>query len=209
MFSSPFLVTVCIQYRVQGGHVRRRFRLKKEEHEQVEARRTYLCPSLLPACSHDRYAETEIPASFPQTSVFVRTQCQLWSILRILPYTSYAHFSDRTASRKMATLQEALTSAMTNVGCLKDLALPDEQPVIEPEPASVVYEVSFDTNFADRTAFITGIGRYNEEATKCSALVCLLFLLLSLLHCPPLMYWCVQVVSRFHERICDSKTGRL
>ena len=67
----------------------------------------------------------------------------------------------------MATLQDALT----NVRCLENLALPDEQPTIEPEPASVVYEVSFDTNFADRTAFITGIGKYNEEATICSNLV--------------------------------------
>ena len=67
----------------------------------------------------------------------------------------------------MATLQDALT----NVDCLKDLHLPDEQPIVEPEPASIVYEVSFDTNFADRTAFITGIGRYNEEATVCSNLV--------------------------------------
>ena len=67
----------------------------------------------------------------------------------------------------MATLQDALT----NVQCLETLALPDEQPTIEPEPASVVYEVSFDTNFADRTAFITGIGKYNEEATICSGLV--------------------------------------
>ena len=67
----------------------------------------------------------------------------------------------------MATLQDALT----NVRCLESLALPDEQPTIEPEPASVVYDVSFDTNFADRTAFITGIGKYNEEATICSNLV--------------------------------------
>ena len=67
----------------------------------------------------------------------------------------------------MATLQDALT----NVRCLETLDLPDEQPTIEPEPASVVYEVSFDTNFADRTAFITGIGKYNEEATICSNLV--------------------------------------
>jgi cytoplasmic FMR1 interacting protein len=66
----------------------------------------------------------------------------------------------------MATLQDALT----NVRSLEALALPDEQPTIEPEPASVVYEVSFDTNFADRTAFITGIGKYNEEATICSSL---------------------------------------
>lgn len=67
----------------------------------------------------------------------------------------------------MATIKDA----MTNVDCLKELALPDEQPIIEPEPTSIVYEVSFDTNFADRTAFITGIGRYNEEATICSNLV--------------------------------------
>lgn len=67
----------------------------------------------------------------------------------------------------MATLEDALT----NVRCLENLALPDEQPAIEPEPASVVYDVSFDTNFADRTAFITGIGKYNEEATICSNLV--------------------------------------
>ena len=64
-----------------------------------------------------------------------------------------------------------LSDALTNVRCLDDLDLPDEQPIIEPEPASVVYDVSFDTNFADRTAFITGIGRYNEEATVCSNLV--------------------------------------
>ena len=67
----------------------------------------------------------------------------------------------------MATLKDALT----NVQCLESLALPDEQPTIEPEPASVIYEVSFDTNFADRTAFITGIAQYNEEATVCSSLV--------------------------------------
>ena len=69
----------------------------------------------------------------------------------------------------MATLKDALI----NVSCLESLALPDEQPTIEPEPASVVYEVSFDTNFADRTAFITGIAQYNEEATVCSSLVSL------------------------------------
>lgn len=72
----------------------------------------------------------------------------------------------------MASLKDALT----NVDCLKELALPDEQPIIEPEPTSLVYEVSFDTNFADRTAFITGIGRYNEEATICSNLVSVLSL---------------------------------
>jgi len=64
-----------------------------------------------------------------------------------------------------------LKDAITNVQCLESLALPDEQPTIEPEATSVVYEVSFDTNFADRTAFITGIAQYNEEATVCSNLV--------------------------------------
>ena len=68
---------------------------------------------------------------------------------------------------------ETLKDALTNVQCLETLALPDEQPTIEPEPASVVYDVSFDTNFADRTAFITGIAQYNEEATVCSNLVCM------------------------------------
>ena len=98
----------------------------------------------------------------------------------------------------MATLQEALNSAMTNVGCLKDLALPDEQPVIEPEPASVVYEVSFDTNFADRTAFISGIGRYNEEATVCSAMASSPF---SLAFPFPLLYVCMK-----WSRLWNSKT---
>ena len=73
---------------------------------------------------------------------------------------------------KMATLKDAVI----NVDQLKTLELHDEQPAIEPEPTSIVYEVSFDTNFADRTAFITGIGRYNEEATVCSNLVCPTFL---------------------------------
>ena len=71
----------------------------------------------------------------------------------------------------MATQGVSLQDALNNVHCLENLSLPDEQPIIEPEPASVVYEVSFDTNFADRTAFITGIGKYNEEATVCSNLV--------------------------------------
>ena len=77
-----------------------------------------------------------------------------------------------------------LQDALNNVKCLEEFALPDEQPSIEPQPASVVYEVSFDTNFADRTAFITGIGRYNEEATICSNLVrrityhCIYFIIL-------------------------------
>lgn len=77
------------------------------------------------------------------------------------------NLSVKSRLKKMDTLKDAIT----NVQCLETLALPDEQPTIEPEPASVVYDVSFDTNFADRTAFITGIAQYNEEATVCSNLV--------------------------------------
>ena len=71
----------------------------------------------------------------------------------------------------MADGANPLQDALNNVKCLEEFVLPDEQPQIEPQAASVVYEVSFDTNFADRTAFITGIGRFNEEATVCSNLV--------------------------------------
>lgn len=92
---------------------------------------------------------------------------QWWSLIRTSTLFRILSQSLRTLLRKMATLQDALN----NVQCLEALALPDEQPIIEPEPASVVYEISFDTNFADRTAFITGIGKYNEEATVCSNLV--------------------------------------
>ena len=92
---------------------------------------------------------------------------QWWSLIRTGTLFRILSRSLRTLLQKMATLQDALN----NVQCLEALALPDEQPIIEPEPASVVYEISFDTNFADRTAFITGIGKYNEEATVCSNLV--------------------------------------
>lgn len=92
-----------------------------------------------------------------------RPDAHYMEILVKFPYTLGYFIQD-----KMDTLKDAIT----NVQCLETLALPDEQPTIEPEPASVVYEVSFDTNFADRTAFITGIAQYNEEATVCSNLVC-------------------------------------
>lgn len=98
---------------------------------------------------------------------FLHRFSQWWSLIRTSTIFRILSRSLRTLLQKMATLQDALN----NVQCLEALALPDEQPIIEPEPASVVYEISFDTNFADRTAFITGIGKYNEEATVCSNLV--------------------------------------
>ena len=60
----------------------------------------------------------------------------------------------------MATLQDAVE----NVRRLENLTFCDEQPNIEPPPASITYNADFDTNFEDKEAFITGIARYMEEA---------------------------------------------
>lgn len=65
----------------------------------------------------------------------------------------------------------SLDVALNTVSQLEALSLPDEQPNIEAAPLSIVYDVSFDTNFEDRTAFITGVARYNEEATVQAGLV--------------------------------------
>ena len=65
----------------------------------------------------------------------------------------------------------SLDSALASVRRLESLSLPDEQPNIEACPTSVVYDTSFDTNFEDRNAFVTGIAKYMEEATVHSQLV--------------------------------------
>ena len=43
-----------------------------------------------------------------------------------------------------------LADALSNVDVLDELPLPDEQPCIEAQPASIVYQADFDTNFEDR-----------------------------------------------------------
>ena len=65
----------------------------------------------------------------------------------------------------------SLDSALASVRRLENLALPDEQPNIEAPPTSVVYDVSFDTNFEDRNAFVTGLAKFMEEATVHNTLV--------------------------------------
>lgn len=45
------------------------------------------------------------------------------------------------------------------------------QPCIEAAAHSVYYHVDLDTNFEDRTGFICGVARYNEEATVHAELV--------------------------------------
>lgn len=57
-----------------------------------------------------------------------------------------------------------ITDALSNVDVLDDLPLPDQQPVIEAQPCSVVYIANFDTNFEDRMAYVTGVAKYMEEA---------------------------------------------
>ncbi|XP_057381354.1 cytoplasmic FMR1-interacting protein-like isoform X1 [Daphnia carinata] len=65
----------------------------------------------------------------------------------------------------MATEKVTLADALSNVEVLDELPLPDQQPCIEAQACSVVYQANFDTNFEDRTAFVTGVAKYIEEAT--------------------------------------------
>nr|CAD7203694.1 unnamed protein product [Timema douglasi] len=65
----------------------------------------------------------------------------------------------------MTTEKVTLADALSNVDVLDELTLPDEQPCIEAQPCSVVYQANFDTNFEDRNGFVTGIAKYIEEAT--------------------------------------------
>ena len=66
----------------------------------------------------------------------------------------------------------SLDEALKNVNLLDDLALSDEQPVIEAPAASITYTPNFDTNFEDSEAFITCNSKYLEEAAMHRGLVC-------------------------------------
>jgi hypothetical protein len=76
----------------------------------------------------------------------------------------------------MSTEKVTLADALSNVDVLDELTLPDEQPCIEAQPCSVVYQANFDTNFEDRNGFVTGIAKYIEEATVHANLVRILWL---------------------------------
>ena len=60
------------------------------------------------------------------------------------------------------TIEEALT----NVEMLDLLPMVDEQPCIEPMPASLSYTANFDTRFEDRRAYITGKLRVPESTAN-------------------------------------------
>uniref|UniRef100_A0A1I7YB62 Cytoplasmic FMR1-interacting protein n=1 Tax=Steinernema glaseri TaxID=37863 RepID=A0A1I7YB62_9BILA len=66
----------------------------------------------------------------------------------------------------MAADSVTLADAIGNVELLDDFQLTDSQPVLEAHCAPLDYRVSFDTNFEDRNAFITGNAKYIEEATR-------------------------------------------
>ena len=58
----------------------------------------------------------------------------------------------------------SLEEAVNSVETLDEIALPDFQPCIEAMSGSIVYKVCLDTNFEDKTAYVTGISKYIEEA---------------------------------------------
>ena len=64
-----------------------------------------------------------------------------------------------------------MSDALSNVEVLYELPLIDSQPSVEGANNAIVYEASFDTNFEDKTAYITGISKYIEEAVLHSNLV--------------------------------------
>ncbi|EFO93077.1 CRE-GEX-2 protein [Caenorhabditis remanei] len=57
-------------------------------------------------------------------------------------------------------------AALSNVSLLGIISVPDDQPDIEARALPLLYRANFDTNFEDRSAFVTGIAKYSEEATR-------------------------------------------
>lgn len=64
-----------------------------------------------------------------------------------------------------------LPDALQNVDVLDELPLPDQQPCIEAATLSIHYQANTDTNFEDRSAYVTGVAKYIEEATVHAKLV--------------------------------------
>ncbi len=65
------------------------------------------------------------------------------------------------------TLEETLNT----VDSLDEIYLPDHQPCIESLNGSILYQVNLDSNFEDKTAYVTGMSKYIEEAAKHAKLV--------------------------------------
>ena len=72
----------------------------------------------------------------------------------------------------MTTEKVTLVDALSNVEFLDELPLPDQQPCMEAQACSIIYQANFDTNFEDRTVtIVTGVAKYIEEATVHASLV--------------------------------------
>lgn len=65
----------------------------------------------------------------------------------------------------------SLDEALTRVDSLDEIPLPDTQPCIEAFNGSIVYQANLNANFEDKTAFVTGISKYIEEAAMHAELV--------------------------------------
>ena len=49
---------------------------------------------------------------------------------------------------------------------LDELLLPDDLPQIEALPLPLLCRANFDTNFEDKNAYVTGVSKYIEEASR-------------------------------------------
>ncbi len=67
----------------------------------------------------------------------------------------------------MTTEKVTLSDALSNVKVLDELRLHDQQPCIESQACSIIYQA----NFENRTAFVAGVAKYIEEATVHASLV--------------------------------------
>lgn len=67
--------------------------------------------------------------------------------------------------------KKTLEEALQEVKQLNNIQFSDRQPCVEAPSLSVQYRTNFDTNFQDRTAYVTGVARYTEEATVHADLV--------------------------------------
>lgn len=66
----------------------------------------------------------------------------------------------------MNVTEVTINDAIKNVSLLDSLTLPDNLPDIEARALPLLCRANFDTNFEDRSAFVTGIAKYSEEATR-------------------------------------------
>jgi cytoplasmic FMR1 interacting protein len=64
-----------------------------------------------------------------------------------------------------------LQEASNRVYSLDEIPVPDTQPCIEAFNGSIVYQANLNSNFEDKTAFVTGISKYIEEAAMHAELV--------------------------------------